>query len=123
MRSVFSLFVIVAAALVFAAAFAHENHDHGKVMGTVKSVDAKSNTIQIETTDDKAFVCKVDAVTRFLRGDKAAAFADVKAGTRVVVTMNHAVTPPVASEVRLAPAPAGAAPRPPEHDNSSTHRH
>lgn len=123
MRYLFTLFAAAIAAVIFAAAAAHEGHDHGKLMGTVKTVDAKAGTIQVETAGGETTLCVVNAATKLVRGDKAAALADVRVGERVVVRLDKSATPPIADEIKLAPSTAAPTVQKPEHDHSSPNPH
>jgi len=85
------------------AALAHGGHDH--VMGTVKSVDAKARTVDVETRDGKHVTVAFDDQTKYLRGDAAATPADVVTGVRVVIDANTVEGKQLAKEIRLGPAP------------------
>ena len=81
-----------------------------KVMGTVTAVQAAANHFDVKTADGHVVGIKVDAKTRYTRGEAVAAMADLKEGTRVVVTTTGEGEARTATLVRLAPAaPATAA--------------
>ena len=93
-------------------ATAHDGHDHGKthkMMGTVKGVHAEMNHVQIATArGDSGFY--VDAKTKYVRGAAKLSLANLKAGTRVVVTARTEGEKMIAEEVKIAgrsPATAG----------------
>lgn len=67
---------------VAAVAFAHEGHTH-KIMGTVTAVDNEQVTVR--ATDGKAVSIRLDADTKYRKGDEPGAAADLKVGSRVVV--------------------------------------
>lgn len=84
-----SAFAAVAALLLGATAFAHEDHDHGdsggeKVKGTVKSLTDK--TMVVTRTDGKDVTLDVMDMTKFERSGKATTAADVAVGEKVIVT-------------------------------------
>ena len=91
---------LVAAAGVFA--YAHGGHDH--VMGTVKAVDAKARTVEVETRDGKRVTVQLDDKTKYLRGSAEAKAADVVAGVRVVIEAAAVDGKQVAREIRLGSA-------------------
>jgi hypothetical protein len=99
------LSLAVAAALALAApaaTFAHGGHDH--VMGTVKAVDLKARTVDVETKDGKRVTVHLDDKTKYLRGTAAAKAEDVVAGLRVVIDAGAVDGKQLAKEIRLAPA-------------------
>jgi hypothetical protein len=81
------------------AARAHGGHDH--VLGTVKAVDRKAGTIEVETKDGARVTILVNDKTKYLRGDAAAAAADVVPDLRVVVDAGKQDGKMVAREIRL----------------------
>jgi hypothetical protein len=85
------------------AAFAHGGHDH--VMGTVKAVDAKARTIDIEMKYGRHATVSYDDSTKYMRGDAAATAADLVTGVRVVIDVNTVDGKQVAKEIKLGPAP------------------
>jgi len=98
-----------------ASAWAHEGHAH-TVMGTVTM--AATDHLMIKTTDGKDATITVNAKTKVVRGKTAMKLADVKAGTRVVVTLESEKEPLVATEVQVGAtqeAAAAAQPAPHEH--------
>jgi hypothetical protein len=84
------------------AARAHGGHDH--VMGTVKAVDLKAGTIEVETRDGTRVTVLVNDKTKYLRGTAAAAASDVVVDLRVVVDAGKEGGKVVAREIRLAPS-------------------
>lgn len=99
----------LAAALGLAAApaaRAHGGHDH--VMGTVKAVDLKAGTVEIETKDGTRVTVLVNDKTKYLRGTSstAASSSDVVVGVRVAVDAGKEGGKLLAREIRLPPAKA-----------------
>ena len=96
-------------ALTFALAVAplvsaHEGHDH-KIMGTVAAVH--DNSIDVKGTDGKLSAIALNEKTKILQGATAAKVADIKTGSRVVVTATGTGKDTyVAKEVRLAASAA-----------------
>jgi len=81
--------VIVAGAMLAALGWggrvaAHEGHAH-KVFGTVAAVDASH--VEVETKDGKKQSYPLTPQTKYLKGEAPAALADVKLGTRVVLSI------------------------------------
>lgn len=93
-----------------AIAWAHEGHAH-KLMGTVTM--AAADHLMIKTAEGKDETIAVNAKTKVVRGKVALKSADIKPGTRVVVTMASDKAPLVATEVQVGtaeqPAPKEAA--------------
>src|SRR5262245_39652582 len=103
-RTLLSLALSCAVALAAApAAFAHGGHDH--VMGTVKAVDLKARTVEVETKDGKRVTVQIDDKTKYLRGEAGAKESDLAEGLRVVIDAATVDGKPVAKEIRLGPAP------------------
>ena len=88
---------------VSGAAFAHGGHDH--VMGTVKAVDLKARTVEVETKDGKRVTVQIDDKTRYLRGTAEAKDTDVVVGVRVVIDAAAVDGKQLAKEIKLGPAP------------------
>ncbi len=84
-----------------AIAWAHEGHAH-KVMGTVTTAGA--DHLMVKTADGKDETIAVNAKTKITRGKMAMKAAEIKAGTRVVVTMASDKAPLVATEVQVGTA-------------------
>jgi hypothetical protein len=82
-----------------AAAVAHEGHEH-EAKGTVKAVAEKALTL--DTTDGKTLELALDAQTKFLRGTREVARADVAVGERAVVKYHQMEGKLHAMEVKLA---------------------
>ena len=80
-RMLFALAAIAALAALPRAALAHGGEEH--LMGTVKSADEKSITVQ--TKDGKEVSATIDASTKFEKAGAAASAKDVTTGQRVVV--------------------------------------
>jgi len=106
----------VTALAVAGSAAAHEGHSHGKthkMMGTVKAVHADMNHVEI-TTSKGVSGFYVDSTTKYVRGSSKLTLADLKPGTRIVVTAKGEGEKMTAVEVRLsgrAPAAASGTPR------------
>jgi hypothetical protein len=99
-----TLAVIAAMALAVAgSAAAHEGHSHGKthkMMGTVKAVHAATNHVEITTTKGTSGFY-VDANTKYIRGSSKLTLADLKPGTRVVVSAKGEGDKMTAVEVKV----------------------
>lgn len=98
--------LMLAAALTLgagAAALAHGGHDH--LMGTVKAVETKSGTVEVETREGKRVTVVVDDKTRYLRGKESATATDLVTGVRVVIDADTVEGRVLAKEIRLGPAP------------------
>lgn len=89
-------------ALLATRAFAHGGHDH--VMGTVKVIDLKAGTVEVETRDGKRVLVFVNDKTKYLRGGAAARSSDLTTDLRVVIDAGKTDGKLVAKEIRLAPA-------------------
>jgi hypothetical protein len=74
-----SLFVVAMLAISFGA-FAHEGNEH--VRGVVTEISAQSITVQV---GKETKTLTLSNKTTYKQGGKAAHFADVKVGDRVVV--------------------------------------
>ena len=105
----------VVAVAISAAAWAHEGHAH-KVMGTVTM--AAVDRVMIKTTDGKDETITVNAKTKVVRGKTAIKTADIKPGTRVVVTVESDKAPFVATEIQV-----GATEQPAATEPSAPHTH
>jgi hypothetical protein len=112
-RTVAALAVLTLA--VAGSAAAHEGHAHGatrKMMGTIKAVHADMNRVEI-TANKGTTGFYVDANTKYVRGGATLALADLKPGTRVIVTARTEGEKVIADEVKVAghsPASAGRKP-------------
>jgi Cu/Ag efflux protein CusF len=103
-RTLLSLALTLALAVAAApAALAHGGHDH--VMGTVKAVDLKARTVEVETKDGKRVSVQIDDKTKYLRGDAAAQESDLATGLRVVIDATTVDGKQLAKEIKLGPAP------------------
>jgi hypothetical protein len=103
-RSLLSLALAVALAVSLpGAALAHGGHDH--VMGTVKAVDLKARTVEVETKDGKRLTVQIDDKTKYLRDQAAAKETDLVAGVRVVIDASTVDGKQLAKEIKLGPAP------------------
>ena len=97
-------FMLVAAPLLFA----HEGHAR-KVMGTVTMVAA--DHVMVKTTDGKAHTVSVNDTTKVMHGTMAMKVADLKEGTRVVITATGDREPYVAKAIQVGAAAKPAAPK------------
>jgi hypothetical protein len=99
-RTMAALAIAVLAAAGSAAA--HEGHSHAtqKMMGTVKAVHADMNHVEITTTKGTSGFF-VDAKTKYVRGTSKLTLADLKPGTRVVVTAKTEGEKMIAVEVKV----------------------
>lgn len=95
--------------VVPAIAWAHEGHAH-KVMGTITM--AAADHIMVKTTNGKDETITLNAKTKVVRGKTAIKSADIKAGTRVVVTLQSDKAPLVATEVQVGATEQSAATAP-----------
>lgn len=112
-RRMLSILAVLALA-VAGSATAHEGHKHAKthkMMGTVKAVHADMNHVEITTTKGTSGFY-VDAKTKYLRGKTKLTLADLKPGTRVVVSATGEGEKRTAVEVRLSGAAPAAASNP-----------
>ena len=92
--------VATVALLLPSVSLAHPNHSK-KVMGTVTM--AAPDHVMVKTTDGQEQTIAIDAKTKVVRGKAKAKVEDVKAGTRVVISLT-AKEPPTAAEIQLAGA-------------------
>ena len=116
-----TLSALVAVLAVPALALAHEGHDHGahKMMGTVTAVHADMNHVEMkDSKTGKTTGFYVDSNTKIVRGAATVALADLKAGTKVVVSGKMAGDKMMASEVKV-----GAAGKVAASDGHTTHKH
>lgn len=94
-------------ALLLLTAIAGAAHAHGEgahLMGTVKTVAAKSMTVT--ATDGDEVVVAVDDKTKIESAGKPATMADVKPGARVVVHTKKSGDTVVATLIKIAGAGA-----------------
>ena len=93
--------------LVADSAAAHPGHEH-KVLGTVTM--AAADHVMVKGQDGKDVTVHINADTKVSRDKKAVKAADIKAGTRVVITAvtvkEKDVEKMVAKTIELGPAPA-----------------
>jgi Domain of unknown function (DUF5666) len=102
-RTLLSLALALAVAVAAVpAALAHGGHDH--LMGTVKAVDLKARTLEVETKDGKRVTVQIDDKTKYLRGEAAAQESDLTTGLRVVIDAATVDGKQVAKEIKLGPA-------------------
>ncbi len=102
-----TLRTLMAAALALALPSLALAHGTGnKVLGTVTAVQAAANHFDVKTADGHVVGIKVDAKTKYTRGESAAALVDLKEGMRVVVTTTGEGEAKTATLVRLAPPAA-----------------
>jgi hypothetical protein len=89
--------LVVASLAITLAAFAHEGNEH--VRGVVTEISARSITVQVGKTTR---TLKLSDKTTYKQGGKAAHFADLKVGDRVVIDVpEHSKD---ASEIQIAAA-------------------
>jgi hypothetical protein len=81
-----------------------------KVMGTVTAVHAAMNHLEVKTSDGHVVGVKVNDATKFTRAGHAATFADLKEGSRVVVTTTGTGDARTATLVRMSSPSAAPAP-------------
>lgn len=98
-----------------AITWAHEGHAH-KVMGTVTMAGA--DHLMVKTADGKDETIALNAKTKITRGKVALKAVDLKAGTRVVVTLASDKAPLVATQVQV-----GAAEQPAPKPEAAAHGH
>ncbi|MCI0574466.1 MAG: DUF5666 domain-containing protein [Myxococcaceae bacterium] len=97
--------LMLAGVLSSTVALAHGGGEH--VMGTVKSIDA--TTLSVETKEGKQVTFHVDAQTQFEKSGAKTTVGDVKVGERVVVhamkhgTMLHATVVKFGKQQAAAP--------------------
>lgn len=94
----FAVSIVVMAA---GAAQAHEGHAHSKMMGTVKAVHTDMNHVELTMADGKTSGFYVNSDTKYVKGSGAAALADLKPGTRVVVDTKKDGDKTIATSVKL----------------------
>jgi hypothetical protein len=87
--------------IISALALAHGGFEH--VQGTVVKVE--NSVLTVKTTKGNETV-KLNAKTEITRSDKAAAVADLKAGTRVVVDIEEGDKSRTAHSIKLGAAAA-----------------
>ena len=97
------LAVMAAFVLAGGVAFAHGDAEH--VRGTVTNVSDTAITVQVSAT--KARTITINAKTMVMKGASHLSLKDVKVGDRVILDVDKKTS--VASEVKLATAPASAA--------------
>lgn len=95
-KHVTALIVGLALALP-AVASAHEGHGK-KVMGTVTMTAA--DHVMMKTADGKEQTIVVNAQTKVIKGKTAVKAADLKPGTRVVITLTPK-EPPTAAQIQI----------------------
>lgn len=100
MRQLAIGFLVSAAVLGTSALQAHEGHVH-KLMGTVTTVRADANEVEMKTTDGKTTTFYVTAETKYLKGSVPGGLADLSAGARVVVTARMKGDKAFAAEIKI----------------------
>ena len=105
MRKTLAMVAVVAAITMTGWIGATEGPEDEKLTGTIKSVDAKALVLQMETPDKKVVSFSVTGNTKIAHGESAVALNEIKAGSRVVVTMEHGKTQKVAAAIELAELP------------------
>jgi hypothetical protein len=108
--------VFVTASIALAPALsAHEGHAH-KFMGTVTAVHVEKHHVEMKTTDGKTVGFHVTEATKYVRDKEPCSLADLKPGTRVVVTATQdANKKTTASEIRIGAAEKPTAKDSPRH--------
>jgi len=87
-----------------------------KVTGTVTGVHAAMNHIEVKSGDGHLVGIKVNDATKFTKGGRAVTFADLKEGSRVVVTTTGTGDERTATLVRMSTKQtATAQPAAPQH--------
>jgi hypothetical protein len=84
------------------AVLGHPDHSK-KVMGTVTM--AAPDHVMVKTTDGKEQTIAIDAKTKLLKGKTKVKVDDLKAGTRVVISLTDK-EPPTAAEIQVGAATA-----------------
>jgi hypothetical protein len=105
MRKTLAMIAVAAAITMTGWIGAKEGPESEKLTGTIKSVDAKALVLQMETPDKKVVSFSVTGNTKIAHGETAVALAEIRAGSKVVVTMEHGKTPKVAAAIELAELP------------------
>jgi hypothetical protein len=105
MRKTLSLLAVVAAITMTGWIGAKEGPEAEKLAGTIKSVDAKALVLQMETADKKVVSFSITGNTKIAHGEVAVALDEIKAGSQVVVTMEHGKSPKVATAIELRELP------------------
>lgn len=96
------------------AAQTHEGHAH-KMMGTVKAVHADMNHVELTMADGKTSGFYVNSDTKYVKGSGAAALADLRPGTRVVVDTKKDGDKTIATNVKLSAETKKASTEAPPH--------
>jgi hypothetical protein len=107
MRKLSSVVAVLALVAGAGAVLAHEGHAH-KIMGTVAALDAMH--IEVDTADGKKESFLLAANTKYSTGKRAAVAADVKVGTRVVLTVGQKDGKKNVTEVLIGAGPKSGAP-------------
>jgi hypothetical protein len=107
MRKTLTTIAVAAAITLTGLIAAKEGPENEKLTGTIKSVDAKALVLQLETADKKVVSFAVTGETKIAHGDTAAALEEIKAGSKVVVTLANGKIPKVAVAIELAKLPSG----------------
>ncbi len=116
MRRVRILVTLAAALAVPAVILAHGTGN--KVVGTVTAIHAAMNHVEVKTADGHVVGVKVNDATKYTRTGRAVTFADLKEGSRVVITTTGAGDARTATLVKMsagASKAAAASPAPPHH--------
>lgn len=98
--------VLALTLLAAPVALAHEGHTR-KVMGTVTMVAA--DHVMVKTTDGREHKLSVNGTTKVSHGTMAMKVADLKEGTRVVITAAGDKEPYAAKAITVGAAPKPAA--------------
>lgn len=84
------------------AALAHEGHAH-QLAGRVVAFHADAKTLEVETAGGATVTVAVGDATKYLKRGETASTADLKQGTRVVVTYKEEGGTKTATIVRMSP--------------------
>lgn len=81
--------IVVAASLLISSTTAsgHEGHNHKKLMGTVKSIDA--TRIELALKDGQQQSIPLSKGIRIMRGKESVGIDQVKPGARVIVMLGE----------------------------------
>lgn len=86
--------------------YSHEGHA-GKVMGIISGFDPNTSALEVAASDGEVVRTVLNRRTRILRGGSAGTTADLRVGSRVVVSFEGEGKEKTATEVQVAaPSPA-----------------
>ncbi len=110
MRNVRTLIVLAVALAVPATVLAHGTGN--KVMGTVTAIHADMSHFEVKTSDGHVVGIKVNGSTKYTMTGRGVTLADLKEGSRVVVTTTGAGDDRTATLVKMSPSASTKAARP-----------